>query len=46
MMIVVVVVVEVEALSEVLNYFPMLMMIDELQKIFHPVFECMNPEML
>jgi hypothetical protein len=38
--------VEVEALLEVWNYFPMLMMIDELQKIFHPVFECMNPEML
>jgi hypothetical protein len=38
--------VEVEALLEVWNYFPMLMMIDELQKIFHPVFEYMNPEML
>jgi hypothetical protein len=42
----VVVEVEVEALWKVLNYFPLLMVIDELQKIFHLVFECMNPEML
>jgi hypothetical protein len=37
---------EVEALWAFLNYSPVLKKADELQKIFHPVFECMNHEMI
>ncbi len=37
---------EVEAWWVIWNYFPLVMMNDESQKIFHQVFECMNLAML